>query len=622
MERARRRLTVLVALDVAGYSSLIRGHEVRTLSELGVIYRRLGLETLPKFAGTVIKTMGDGALVEFESVLDAVEWTMGFQSAMARRNAARRRAPIWVRAAIVLADVIVADTDRFGAAIGFATRMQEVSPPGGIAITHSVRWQLIGEPATAFKPAGLFTLRSVPYPVEAWMWAPPGVALPEMRPTSAQLLAPDLEGDTHLGDPRPLLVILPFDNLTGDPALEPIADGAVEEITATLARLRDIRVVARNTAYTYKGRATDVRALVRQIGVRYVVEGSLRGSRDRLRITAQFIEAEGGAHLWSGRIDGTAADALTLQDDIATRIAGALHPIIRSAEIARAQAQAGGERLTRSLTLRAMPYFWAHRREDNARALELLTQALAVDARHGLALGLKGWCLAQHVAYMWSDNPARDKALAIGFAERAAQTTEPDALVFTTIGATLSLLQVDQSRPLQFIERALTLDPTFAWAWTRQGYALAYSGKPREGIRALEHAVALSPDDPVLFNAFGGLGTCHFILEDYAAAIHWAQKALNDRPGMVWANRLLATSAAHAGDLDLARSAAQQLFAAHPDLSIRRMIDSIHNLDGPYLDRFLDGLRLAGIPEESRSAEGGGDEELPLDATAPWLAGD
>src|SRR5207237_5239426 len=135
-------------------------------------------------------------------------------------------------------------------------------------------------------------LRSVPYPVEAWMWAPPGVELPEMRATSAQLLAPNMEGDTQPGDPRPLLVILPFDNLTGDPSLEGIVDGAVEEITATLAKLREIRVLARNTAYTYKGRATDVRALVRQLGVRYVIEGSIRGSREKLRITAQFIEAD------------------------------------------------------------------------------------------------------------------------------------------------------------------------------------------------------------------------------------------------------------------------------------------------------------------------------------------
>jgi adenylate cyclase len=600
MERPRRRLTVIAALDVAGYSGLMQGDELRTLSALGTIYKGIARPTLAKFGGTVIKTMGDGGLIEFDSVLDAVEWTMNFQRAVAKRNATTKGEKIWVRAAIVLADVIVADQDRFGAAIGFASRMQEAAPPGGIAITHSVRWQLLGEPAAAFKPAGLLTLRSIPYPVEAWMWAPPGVELPEMKPTSAQLLAPGMEGDNRHGDPRPLLVVLPFDNLTGDPGFEGVVDGAVEEITATLARVRDVRVVARNTAYTYKGRPTDVRLLVKQLGARYVVEGSLRRSGERLRITAQLIDAESGAHLWSGRTDGTTSDTFALQDDVATHIAGALHPVIRSVEIEKAQSRTSGTPKVRDLTLRAMPYFWAHRREDNAMALTLLDEALAVDGRYGLALGLKGWCLSQQVTYLWSDNPARDKAFALGFAERAANTAEPDPLVFTTIGATLSILQVDQSRPLVFIERALALDATFAWAWTRQGYAFAYSGRPRDGLRSLQHAIALSPDDPVLFNAYAGMATCHFILGNYEEAVRWTQRSLHDRPGMVWANRLLATAAAHAGDLDLARSAVQRLLAAHPDLTIRHVVGAIHNIDGAYLDRYVQGLKLAGLPEESR----------------------
>jgi adenylate cyclase len=173
-------------------------------------------------------------------------------------------------------------------------------------------------------------------------------------------------------------------------------------------------------------------------------------------------------------------------------------------------------------------------------------------------------------------------------------------MVFTTIGATLSILQVDQSRALVIIERALALDATFAWAWTRQGYALAYSGRPAEGLRSLEHAIVLSPDDPVLFNAYAGIATCHFLLGDFQECVRWVQKALHDRPGMVWANRLLATAAAHAGDLDLARTAVQRLLSAHPDLTIRQVVAAIHNIDGTYLDQYTHGLRLAGLPEDAR----------------------
>jgi adenylate cyclase len=616
MERPRRRLTVIAALDVAGYSHLMQGDELGTLSALGTIYKGIARPTLAKFGGTVIKTMGDGGLIEFDSVHDAVEWTMNFQKAIAKRNAATRRAPIWFRAAIVLADVIVADEDRFGNAIGFASRMQEAAPPGGIAITHSVRWQLVGELAAAFKPAGVLTLRSIPFPVEAWMWAPQGVALPEMKPTSAQILAPGYATDVKHQDPRPLLVVLPYDNLSGDPNLEGVVDGAVEEITATLSRLRDVRVLARNTAYTFKGRHTDVRGLMKDLGTRYVLEGSLRRSGDRLRLTSQLIDAESGAHLWSGRTDGSLSDTFQFQDDAATFIAGALHSTIRTIEIERAQHKSPDRADVRELTLRALPYFWAHRREDNAMALSLLDEALVVDARYGLALGLKGWCLSQQVTYLWSDNPHRDKAFALGFAERAAQTTEHDPMVFTTIGATLSILQVDQSRALVFIERALALDPTFAWAWTRQGYALAYSGRPAEGLKALEHAIVLSPDDPVLFNAYAGIATCHFLMGNYQECVRWVQKSLHDRPGMVWANRLLATAAAHAGDLDLARTAVQRLLAAHPDLTIRQVLAAIHNIDGSYLDQYMYGLRLAGLPEDGRPAAGLGTGEAPA-AMAP-----
>src|SRR6185312_13756833 len=252
--------------------------------------------------------------------------------------------------------------------------------------------------------------------------------------------------------------------------------------------------------------------------------------------------------------------------------AGALHPALRRAEIERAQRTCDtgtGPSRAHDLVLRALPYFWAHQREDNAKALRLLDEALAIDPRYGLALGLKGWCLSQQVTYLWSDNIARDKAFGLGFAERAAHTAEPDPMVFTTIGATLSILQVDQSRALVFIERALALDSTFAWAWTRRGYALAYSGRPAEGLVSLERALTLSPDDPVLFNVYAGMATCHFLLGNYAETVRLTQKSLNDRPGMVWANRLLATAAAHAGDLDLARAAAQRLMDAHPHLTIR-----------------------------------------------------
>jgi adenylate cyclase len=603
MARPRRRLTVIAALDVVGYSELIQRDELGAIRDVRAIYRNLVRPTISRFGAHIIKTMGDGGLIEFASVLDAVEWTMAFQNGMAARNASRDKPPIEVRAAIVLADIILTDDDRFGAAIGFAMRLQTAAPPGGIAITHSVRWQLLGEPAAAFKPAGFLTLRSVPYPVDAWFWMPEGRSLPPRVPTPSQMLTPGSLAVPDLPRPelpelRPLTVVLPFDDLSPRREHEAFADGVVEEMTATLSRVRDIRVIARNSAFAYKGKPTDVRSLGRDLGVRYVIEGSVRQAGDVLRVTAQLVDADTGAHLWSGRKDGTVHDTLTLQDDVATLVAGALRPAIRTAEIERARRKAAEHLKTHDLILRAMPHFWAHRREDNALALALLEKALASDPRSGAALSLKGWCLSQQISYLWSDDPVRDRANALALAEEAAEQAEPDPLVFTAIGATYSILHADQSRALLFIERAITLDTTFAWAWTRLGYAQAYSGHPELGMEGFEKAIALSPEDPIHFNAFAGLATCHFLLGHYAEAAHWAAQALHGRPGMVWAYRLLATSAALSGQMSLARGAVRRLLAETPGLTVASLGAAIQNLTGAPLERYMEGLRLAGLPEK------------------------
>ncbi|HWJ74745.1 MAG TPA: tetratricopeptide repeat protein [Kaistia sp.] len=598
MARPRRRLTVIAALDMVGYSELVQRDELGTLREMRAIYKTLVRSSLPKFGAQIIKMMGDGGLVEFPSVLDAVEWCMGFQLAMAEHNTASDRPRIEVRAAIVLADVILSDNDRFGAALGFAMRLQAAAPPGGIAITHSVRWQLLGEPASAFKAVGFLMLRSVPYPVEAWFWVPPGRTLPNIQPTQNQMLTPGVLALPGLAaepqeDQRPLVAILPFGDLSPDQSCASIAGGVTEETTATLAHVRSIRLIGRHSL----AGGADMRALARDLGLRYAVEGSVRRAANRIRITAQLIEAETGTHLWSGRTEGTFDDPFTLQDEVATSIAGALHPAIRTAEIDRARRKKSDALRAHDLVLKAMPHFWAHRREDNATAIRLLDEALATDPRSGQALGLKAWCLSQEVTYLWSDDVDRDKRLALALAQKAAEIADPDALVHVMIGATLSILTVDQSEARVHIERALALDPTLAWAWTRLGFIQAYSGQPREGLASLRRALLLSPEDPVRFNAYAGMATCLFLLGDYAEAAREARQALDARPGMIWANRLLATSAALAGDMPLARTAIARLVQERPGMTLAEVRRAVHNLGGAEMERYMEGLRLAGLPE-------------------------
>ncbi|MFN8830333.1 MAG: adenylate/guanylate cyclase domain-containing protein [Labrys sp. (in: a-proteobacteria)] len=591
MKRPLRRLTVIVALDIAGYTAMLRADEIGTLDDVRAIYDDIAKRSLHRYGATIIKTMGDGAIIEFESVLDAVEWTMGFQRMMAARNAEPGRRIINIRAAIVLADVIVTGDDRFGTALAFAARLQEQAPPGGILITHSVRWQLVGETVTHFRRLDPISLRSFDQPMEVFVWAPEGVRLPPA--------ATPVEAPRHAADGLPSIVVLPFDAMSDDPTVLPAADGAVEELTATLSRTREFLVVARNSAYAFRNRPTDVRTLGNELGVSYVIEGSVRKSGQTLRVTVQLIDATTGAHVWSGRIDGTTEDVFALQDAVAQRVVGAVQPAIRAAEIERAKRKSIEEMEARDLILRAMPSFWAHRRDDNLVAMATLEQALALEPTNTLALALLGWCLGQQVTYLWSNDIVRDKARALALADEAARLATNDAVVFTAIGATLSILSVDQTRALAFIDRALMLDPNFAWAWTRAGYAQAYSGRPAEGARSFQRAIELSPEDPIHFNAHAGLGICRFLLGDYRGAVEAARRAINDRPGMIWANRLLATSAAHLGDRATATAAVAALLAEHPGLTVQDVAEGIHNLAGADLARYLDGLRLAGLPDRA-----------------------
>ena len=518
------------------------------------------------------------------------------------RIAAPGALKIELRAAIVLADVILSDDDRYGAAIGFAMRLQAAAPPGGIALTHSVRWQLTGDAASAFKPVGFLMLRSVPYPVEAWFWVPPGHPLPDAQPSLNQMLTPGVLALPGLAadprqDERPIVAVFPFEDLSADGSCGAIADGLVEETTTTLGRMRSIRVVARSTASRVRSGAADIRAAGRDLPARYAIEGSVRRSGQRLRVAAQLIEVETGTQLWSGRQEGAVEDPFALEDAVAMQIAGAAHPALRAAEIERVRRKGPDTLRAHDLVLKAMPHFWAHRREDNGIALRLLDEALTIEPRSGEAMGLKAWCLSQEVTYLWSDDGGRDKRLALTLAERAAASAEADALVYTMVGATHSILAVDQSRARTFIERALALDPNFAWAWTRLGFVQAYSHQPGEGLASLQRAIALSPNDPVRFNASAGLATCHFLLGNYAEAARHARHAIDARPGMIWANRLLATSAALAGELDVAHEAVERLLEDRPGMTIGEVRLAVHNLAGADLDHYLGGLRLAGLPE-------------------------
>jgi adenylate cyclase len=585
----QRRLTVIVSLDVAGFTRLVQEDERATLAALASIRREFLGATLRARHGHVFKTMGDGVLIEFSNIEDAVCWTVEFQEAMAVRNARRPKRPILVRAGVALADVYVEGEDRFGAAVAFVVRLQQAAPPGGIAITHSVRWQL-GKSLSAPFVRVMKTLKDMGEPMEVWIWAPPGT---EIERAVADAAVEDDEDDL------PSIVVLPFDNLSDDPAASVLANGAVEEITATLSRIRDFTVIARHSAEAYRatGRPADPREIARTLEVRYLLEGSVRKSGNRVRITAQLIDAASALHLWSGRFDGTVEEVFDLQDRIAEGVAGALHPSIRAAEIALALSKRPDSLAAYDLMLRSLPHLWAHRKPENAEAIRLLREALRLDPEYSRAAALAAWAHGQQVTYNWAADYAAERAAGDLLIKQASEGSQDDATALSALATATMLLFGDIGRAEQFVDRALALDPNHAWAWTRRGFLHVYRGNPAAGRPCFERAIRLSPLDPFSFNCFIGLGLTAFAESRPDEAAGWTRKALHQKPAATWMFRDLATFLAHAGQIEPARAALAQFTASRPGIAVSTVADALHYFDPDLLRRYLDGLRLAGLPD-------------------------
>jgi TolB-like protein len=394
---------------------------------------------------------------------------------------------------------------------------------------------------------------------------------------------------------RSSLVVMPFDNL-GPPEDAYFAQGVVEEITAALSRIRDFLVIARQSAFAYQGRFVDVREVGRELGVRYVVEGTVRRGGDRVRISVQLVDAASRAQLWSDRYDGETTDIFAFQDAIAAQVAGAIQPSIRSSEIRTARSKAPENLTAYDLLLRAYPHFWAHDRAENALAIRLLDQALIHDPDYGVAMALKSWCHAQEACYMWAHDSEGERATAVRLADRAAGLVEDHATGLVAIGAAYGIATTDQARAALHIERALAIDPNHAWGWTRLGWATYLRGRPDEAIAHFDKALELSPLDPLAFNVqFGKAAACS-LKRDFAQAIEFVEKGLNAHPQAVWAYRMLASYHARNGDMPRAEAALSIFRRHYPEATVATiraaMPPAVHDIDPAYLD----GIIKAGLP--------------------------
>jgi len=572
-----RRLAAIVAADVAGYTRLMGLDEAGTVQALRK-YRAAADPFIAEHGGRVVKTTGDGVLIEFGSVVGAVECALALQHLAAERNAAiaAEHRMEW-RIGVHLGDVLIEGDDILGDGVNIAARLEGIAEPGGICLSDDAFRQVRGKVEAEFADLGEQSLKNIARPLRVYRVGSSSAARQPISP-AAPLPLPD----------KPSVAVLPFQNMSGDPEQEYFADGMVEEIITALSRIRWLFVIARNSSFTYKGQAVDVKQVGRELGVRYVLEGSVRKAVGRVRITAQLIDAQNGAHLWADRFDGSLEDVFELHDKVALSVAGVIEPTLRAAEIRRSSTRPTCDLTAYDLYLRALAlaFFW--QRDTNDQALKLLEEAIERDPNYGLALV---HAAAQHYNLHvtgWTDDPEASRVKGIDLCRRALQVAGDDPNVLGTAGFTLAYFGEEIAVAIGLVDRGLQLNPSFARCWQWSGWLNLWAGHTEPAIKHFETSLRLDPRERRA-NPFMGIGVAHFFARRFEEARATLLQSLQEQPNWVPTYRFLASCYAQMGHLGEAREVVRRLRTL-----TNVIVPPAENWRDPdHREFYLSGLRLA-----------------------------
>jgi adenylate cyclase len=570
---AVRRLAAILSADVAGYSRLMGADEEGTLRRLKVLRAELIDPTISKYHGRIVHTAGDGLLVEFHSVVDAMHCAIEWQGSISG-SAKPDTDSIQYRMGVNLGDVIIDDSDIHGDGVNIAARLQAIAEPGGICISRSVLTQTRGKLDFPVADLGEQTLKNISQPVHVFRVLAERKPMPELT----TLPLPD----------KPSIAVLPFQNMSGDPEQEYFADGMVEEIITALSQIRWLFVIARNSTFSYKGQSPDAKRVGRELGVRYVLEGSVRKGGDRVRITAQLIDAPAGTHLWAGRFDGSMQDVFELQDKVALGVAGVIEPALQAAEARRSAARPTTDLSAYDLHLRALSIFWILSKEAVLEALELFDQAIARDPHYGPALGWAAICHMRLVREGWAEEPETTGRKAVDLARRALRVAEDDPGILANAAFVLANFGEDIGAMLGLIDRALALTPSFSRGWFVSGILRNWAGHHDLAIEHAETSMRLSPRER-RGTTLSLIAEAYFFKREFEEAVSKLLLSIQDHPGYPHSYRILAACYAHMGRLDEARTVVDQLRALTPQIvpsASRLRVAADREL-------FLSGLRMA-----------------------------
>jgi TolB-like protein len=573
-ERVERKLAAILAADVAGYSRLIGADEEGTLRRLKALRKGLIDPKIAAHQGRVVKLMGDGILIEFPSAVAALRCAVEVQRAIAERNASEaedRR--IEFRVGLHQGEIIVEDDDILGDGVNVAARLQTLAEPGAICVSQRIHEDTVGKVDVSFEDMGEQELKNIARRVRVYRVRCDGAAEKKV----SALALPD----------KPSIAVLPFQNMSGDPEQEYFADGMVEEIITALSRIRWLFVIARNSSFTYKGRAVDVKRVGRELGVRYVLEGSIRKGGSRLRISGQLIDAINGAHLWADHFDGLLEDVFELQDNVATSVAGVIEPTVQAAEIRRSIQRPTADVTTYDLFLRARADAQSWEESRVLRALDLLGQALKRDPYYASALALSANCHLNLHLNGWSEDMERARQQSINLARRALRIAGDDPYVLCEVALVIGYIERDINPAFVLIDRSVELNPSFAIGWMRSGWLRLWAGQVDLGIEHFEKSLRLNPlrRAPPAF----GIAVGHFFAGHLERAAAMLRLSLQENPTWPPCYRFLASCCAHLGRLDEAQAIVKRLRDVTP-----LVIPSAEHWRIPeQREFFLEGLRLA-----------------------------
>ena len=587
--RAQRRLAAILAADVAGYSRLMGSDDEGTLAGLKSCRELIALKS-KQHRGRIVNTPGDSALVEFASAVDAARCAMEIQKEMAQRNAVipeDRR--LEIRIGINVGDVIIDEGDIYGDGVNIAARVESLASPGGICLSESAYQQIKGKLTLDASDMGERYVKNIAQPVRVYRVqlndapAHPAHALPD-RPSIAVLL--------------PSIAVLPLRNQIGDPADDYFCDGIVEDVILSLASFHELMVISRSSTLAYRGGQPDPRQVGRDLGVRYVMSGTVRRSEKLVRVSVELSDAVSGATLWGEKADVAPGELFELQDHIVRRVVAGIAPNVRAAEMRAAMRKRPESFTAYDYTLQGLHIINSLDKKTFLQAREFLDRAMVDDANFAMPVAWAGRWHSLYVGQGWSANPAEDRIKAIDLAAKAIDLDPDNALALATFAHLKAYLYHDYDSALNYFDRALTASPNHSLAWLLSAGTMSYIGQTKKAIEHAQRGLRLSPFDRGLYYYYMFLTLAYYADGAYEEAVKWGRLALNQNPMYTATHRFFASALVATGNLAEAREVATAMLRLEPDFRLSTYVGTRQPFRITELrDRLIDHLRQAGFPD-------------------------